>query len=157
MARVRSTGPVRLGAEAAQTINTRAYERGLRRALGGMSDDVKRAVEQTRIQVQNEARRRAPVDTGRLRSSIVSRAENSGRKVGYVVGTNVNYAAAVEYGTAPHRIYPRNKKALYWPGARHPVAYVDHPGTRAQPFMRPAVEMAEIFFKANMARIRGGR
>lgn len=148
---------MRFGASATTRINTRSYERGLRRALGGISDDVKRAVERTRIDVQNEARRRVPVDTGRLRSSIVSRSENSGRTVGYVVGTNVNYAAAVEYGTAPHVIKPKNKKALFWPGARHPVAQANHPGTRAQPFMRPAVEMAEIFFRANLSQVRAGR
>ncbi|NEB83969.1 HK97 gp10 family phage protein [Streptomyces anulatus] len=146
---------MRFSASASSTINTRSYERGLRRVLGRMSDDVKRAVDRTRIDVQNEARRRAPVDTGRLRSSIVSRAEGSGRNVGYLVGTNVNYAAAVEYGTAPHVIKPTNKKALYWPGARHPVAQVNHPGTRAQPFMRPAIEMTDIFFRANLAQIRG--
>ena len=41
--------------------------------------------------------------------------------------SNVNYAAAVEYGTSPHVIKPVNKKALFWPGARHPVAQVNHP------------------------------
>ena len=68
-----------------------------------------------------------------------------------------NYAPAVEFGTAPHRIYPRTKKALAWKtrsaggyvtsksGRRYyksgkvtgevVVAYVDHPGTRAKPFM----------------------
>jgi HK97 gp10 family phage protein len=153
MARFRSRGPVRLGTQASQTINTRAYERGLRRWFGGMSDDVKRAVERTRIDVQNEARRRAPVDTGRLRSSIVSRAENSGRSIGYVVGTNVNYAAAVEYGTAPHVIKPRDKKALFWPGAAHPVAQVNHPGTRPQPFLRPAIELTPIFWRAHASQI----
>ncbi|MGI3198439.1 HK97-gp10 family putative phage morphogenesis protein [Streptomyces sp. GLT-R25] len=116
-----------------------------------------RAVERTRIDVQNEARRRAPVDTGRLRSSIVSRAEGHGRQVGYVIGTNVNYASAVEYGTAPHVIKPKYKKALFWPGANHPVAKVNLPGTRPQPFMRPALEMTDIFFRANLSQIRGGR
>lgn len=138
-------------------LNTRQYERGLRRALGGMSSDVKRAVDRTRIDVQNEARRRAPVDTGRLRSSIVSRAETRGRGVGYVIGTNVTYAADVEFGTAPHVIVPKNRKALYWPGAAHPVARVNHPGTRAQPFMRPALELTEAFLRRNIASIRGGR
>jgi phage gpG-like protein len=134
-------------------INTRAYERGLRRYFGRMSDDVARAVERTRIDVQNEARRRAPVDTGRLRSSIVSRAEGSGRSVGYVIGTNVNYAAAVEYGTSPHVITPKNKRALYWPGAAHPVAKVNHPGTAAKPFLRPAIEMTPIFWRAHASQI----
>lgn len=136
-------------------LNTRQYERGLRRVLGRMSDEVRTAVDRTRIDVQNEARRRAPVDTGRLRSSIVSRADSSARGVGYSVGTNVNYAAAVEYGTAPHVIRPKNKKALAWPGARHPVALVNHPGTRAQPFMRPALALTEQFFRAHLSQIRG--
>lgn len=153
--RFHRTARFRMRAEVRETINTRQYERGIRRVLGGMSDEVKRAVDQTRIDVQNEARRRAPVDTGRLRSSIVSRAETSGRSVGYVVGSNVNYAAAVEYGTAPHVIKPKYKQALYWPGAAHPVAQVNHPGTRAQPFLRPAVELTEIFFRANLSQIRG--
>lgn len=153
MVRVRRSARMRLGTSVSTQINTRAYERGLRRYFGGMSDDVKRAVERTRIDVQNEARRRAPVDTGRLRSSIVSRAEGSGRSLGYVIGTNVNYAAAVEYGTSPHVITPKNKRALYWPGAAHPVAKVNHPGTAAKPFLRPAIELTPIFWRAHASQI----
>jgi hypothetical protein len=144
---------MQMGTQVSAQINTRAYERGLRRVFGRMSDDVKRAVDRTRIDVQNEARRRAPVDTGRLRSSIVSRVEGGGRNLGYVVGSNVNYAAAVEYGTAPHVIKPKYKQALYWPGAAHPVAQVNHPGTRAQPFLRPAIELTPIFWRAHASQI----
>ncbi|MFI1734042.1 HK97 gp10 family phage protein [Streptomyces acidicola] len=144
---------MRANASTSVQINTRQYERGLRRYFGRMSDEVKRAVDRTRMDVQNEARRRAPVDTGRLRSSIVSRAEGSGRSLGYVVGTNVNYAAAVEYGTAPHVIKPKYKRALYWPGAAHPVAQVNHPGTAPQPFLRPAIEMTPIFWRAHASQI----
>lgn len=32
-------------------------------------------------------------------------------------------------GTKPHTIRPRTKKALFWQGASHPVAKVEHPGT----------------------------
>ncbi|MFJ5802681.1 HK97-gp10 family putative phage morphogenesis protein [Streptomyces decoyicus] len=141
---------------ASARIDSRAYERGLRRYLGRMSDDVRKAVERTGTDVQNQARRLAPVDTGRLRSSIVAR-RTTGRGVGYEVGTNVNYARDVEFGTAPHVITPKNGKALYWPGAAHPVAKVNHPGTRAQPFLRPAIEMTDFFFRFHMAGIRGGR
>ncbi|MCX4994261.1 HK97-gp10 family putative phage morphogenesis protein [Streptomyces longwoodensis] len=157
MARARASVNLRAGARTSASINTRAYERGLRRFFGGMSEDVKRAVDRTRMDVQNEARRRAPVDTGRLRSSIVSRAEGGGRSLGYVVGTNVSYAAAVEYGTAPHVIKPKYKRALYWPGAAHPVAQVNHPGTKAQPFLRPAIELTPIFWRAHASQIGRGR
>ncbi|MGA5506828.1 HK97 gp10 family phage protein [Streptomyces umbrinus] len=148
---------MRLRASATQRINTRQYERGLRRYVGRMSDDVKQAVNQTRLDVQSEARRRAPVDTGRLRSSIVSRAENSGRSVGYVVGSNVVYARAIEFGRDEMDIFPKTKQALFWPGAAHPVAKVHVPEIEARPYLRPAIEMTEIFFRANLSQIRGGR
>ncbi len=47
----------------------------------------------------------------------------------------VRYAPYVEFGTRPHVILPKNGKALYWPGARHPVRMVKHPGSKANPFM----------------------
>lgn len=46
-----------------------------------------------------------------------------------------SYAPYVEFGTAPHVILPKDKKALYWPGAAHPVARVNHPGSKANDFM----------------------
>ena len=45
--------------------------------------------------VENEAKRLAPVDTGRLRSSITHEADEDG----VVVGTNVKYAVYQELGT----------------------------------------------------------
>lgn len=37
-------------------------------------------------------------------------------------------------GTKPHVITPRRKRALSWPGGRHPVKRVNHPGNPAQDF-----------------------
>src|ERR1700694_120011 len=45
-----------------------------------------------------------------------------------------SYAPYVEFGTAPHTIYPKEKKALFWPGAAHPVSKVNHPGTKPNQF-----------------------
>ena len=56
------------------------------------------------------------------------------------VGTDLPRGPMVEYGTRPHPIVPRNKGALYWPGAAHPSAAVFHPGTKAQPYLHPAME-----------------
>ncbi len=68
------------------------------------------------------------VDTGRLRQSITRRASEDE----VVVGTNVAYAAIHQFGgkTPPRRIVARRKKALHWPGARHPVRSVMHPGSK---------------------------
>jgi hypothetical protein len=53
-----------------------------------------------------------------------------------------SYARFVQFGTAPHMIFPKDKEALYWPGADHPVRSVHHPGTRANPFMERIVAAA---------------
>lgn len=74
--------------------------------------------------------------SGRLAESLISEVHNKVLRVG---STDVNYATGVELGTAPHVITASNKKALYWPGARHPVARVNHPGTRPYPYLRPAL------------------
>jgi hypothetical protein len=54
-----------------------------------------------------------------------------------------SYAPFVEFGTKPHVILPKNAKALYWPGADHPVARVNHPGTKPNPFMERIVAAAQ--------------
>ena len=50
------------------------------------------------------------------------------------VGTDRPYAAAHQFGTKPFTIRPRTKRALYWPGAKHPVGAVHHPGLPPRPF-----------------------
>ncbi len=74
-------------------------------------------------------------DTGRLRRSFT-------RKIGndqVAIGTNVEYAAALHFGAkvGPHIIKPKHGKALFWPGAAHPVKQVRHPGFTlpARPFL----------------------
>ncbi|WP_098892268.1 HK97 gp10 family phage protein [Streptomyces sp. or3] len=134
------------------TMDARQFERGLRRWVGRLSTESKRAGERTGKRVQNEARRRAPVDSGRLRSSIVSRPEDRGRTYEITVGTNVVYARAIEEGREEMDIFPRTKKALYWPGAVHPVAKVHVPEIPARPYLAPAMAMAETFLREELAR-----
>lgn len=54
-------------------------------------------------------------------------------------GADVFYAHIVEMGARRHRIAPRAKKALEI-GNKFVAGAVDHPGTRPQPFMRPAAD-----------------
>jgi hypothetical protein len=42
----------------------------------------------------------------------------------------VEYGEYLEEGTPPHIIRPKDKKALFWEGAPHPVRQVNHPGTK---------------------------
>ena len=71
------------------------------------------------------------VDTARLRDSITHVVRGSGPSTELLVGTNVAYAAIHQFGgrTSPRKIRPKRKKALWWPGAAHPVGAVNHPGS----------------------------
>ena len=55
------------------------------------------------------------------------------------VGSGKKYAAIHQFGgkTKAHKIRPKRAKALWWPGAAHPVAVVNHPGSKipARPFI----------------------
>jgi phage gpG-like protein len=50
------------------------------------------------------------------------------------IGTDAPYAAAHQFGARAHVISARLKKALFWPGAAHPVKSVKHPGNPPRPF-----------------------
>jgi hypothetical protein len=86
--------------------------------------------------VERDAKRRVPVDTGELRATIHS--THHGLKGRVWVGTD--HWAPTEYGSGPHFIRVKNAKVLHnaetgdFFGRR-----VWHPGTPAQPFMRPAL------------------
>lgn len=139
------------------SMNPREFERGLRRWIGRTTDEAHAAMERTGARIAETAQGLCPVDTGRLRSSIRYEVDGRYRNFTVVVGTNVNYAAEVEYGTGPHVIRPKTKKALYWPGARHPVAKVNHPGTRPKPYMRPAIAAAPQIWRVEAQSIGRGR
>lgn len=57
--------------------------------------------------------------------------------------TPAKYALAVHEGTGPHVITPKKGKALFWKGAKHPVAKVNHPGTRPNRYMPRILEKAQ--------------
>lgn len=90
--------------------------------------------------IAGDARRYCPERTGALQASIEHHLEDGDLIVSATGGDDGRtYAAYVELGTRPHVILPRDRKALFWDGAAHPVGKVDHPGTRPQPFLRPAL------------------
>jgi hypothetical protein len=83
----------------------------------------------------------APVRSGFMRESIHKFiGEGEAR-----VGPTAPYALFVEYGTRPHVIRPVNASCLaFFAGGRMVfAAYVNHPGTRPQPFVRYAAEEAQ--------------
>lgn len=80
----------------------------------------------------------APVDSGALRDSL--RYIKNGRNK-YTVGSfGISYVKFVTEGTAPHEIRPKDKAALSFVsgGTRVFATKVNHPGTKANPFMTDA-------------------
>lgn len=104
------------------------------RQLTGLMPDVKRPA-MSRVVIAGEGimKHEAPVKRGALRRSITSRVERGGDRG--VIGTNINYARAVNDGSRPHIIKPKRAKALFWRGALHPVRVVHHPGSKGVQFV----------------------
>lgn len=118
----------------------------LRDPVGIVGKDMeRRAINVVALAKQNASGRPGPnVDTGRLRASIGSEIKVGPSGVTAVITANVEYASFVELGTPAHEILPRNKQALFWPGAPYPVAIVHHPGSKPYPFLKPALVAASV-------------
>jgi len=132
--------------------------------LPGAIDD---GVETTAREVESDTSKNAPKDTGRLANSYESNRIGLGK---WEVGTDVEYARPVEFGSEPHLITPNGDYPLrfFWEkiGAEVALNYVNHPGTPAQPHLRPALrentrrlqreidreitQLAREIFKANL-------
>lgn len=117
-----------------------------------LADELEDAAEDIALRIEADAKRKAPVESGRLRGSIASEAERvSEEVVRAVIGSNVEYAPFVEMGTDPH---PITGDPLAWEGGGGEMQFateVQHPGTPAQPFLRPAVEQNKPFVRDRVA------
>jgi hypothetical protein len=126
----------------------------LRKKLRALGDALSGAIlaevsDEMALLAQREVQLKAPVDTGAYRGSI--RTEEGPRTATSAessVVTDAAQAFALEFGSGLHAergpkekypIEPDEKKALFWPGAAHPVFRVMHPGIEAQPHFRPAI------------------
>ena len=96
--------------------------------------------------IESDAKRLAPVDTGYLRNNIHTDKISDTH---FIVRSSANYSACVEFGTKAHIIKPVEKQVLHWKKGEEDffAKRVQHPGTTAQPFMRPAFKMAKLRLK----------
>lgn len=90
------------------------------------------------------------VKTGHLRRGVTT---NIGNMEATVHTSNIKYASMVEKGTKAHIIRPKNKKALYWKGASHPVKQVNHPGSKAKPYLIPAFDKEVPYFVEKLKEV----
>lgn len=128
------------------TIRVKLDESVINREMRTSSGMTARGLFRTATQVEAVAKRLAPVDTGRLRSSIQKRVVSRGGRVTAEVTASVKYAAFIHEGTG---IYgPRRKPItarggaflVFTPrGASQPVFARSVRGIRPRPFLRDAL------------------
>jgi HK97 gp10 family phage protein len=121
--------------------------------------------QQVLIQAANhilaEMEARVPVKTGNLRTSLGIKVESDR----VTIGPNERqapYGGYVEFGTKPHVIRPKNPSGVLVfkiNGQKVFAKKVNHPGTQAQPYVRPAFEawvdsLGTMAAEANVTRIK---
>ncbi len=101
------------GQPATWSVDDAKFQAALRRAMGQLKLRTEGDLVRLGLQVQNGARTRCPVDTGRLRSSIQSSGlMHDARGAHVIVGTNVVYAGFVEFGTRHMAAQPYLRPAM---------------------------------------------
>lgn len=90
------------------------------------------------------------VDTGFLKNNIDVIIKGN-----TIILEMPSYGKYVEFGTAPHIIRPKDKKALKWGKGKNAkfAKVVRHPGSRPKPFIRPTIhqQLGQII-KKNIQR-----
>jgi phage gpG-like protein len=139
------------------TSSIRAEIKGLRDTQRNMEQAVKdlhggpmlNAMRDATLMVTRDAKKNAPVDTGRLRASITPEVIDVGETIRGVVGSNVSYAPYVELGTRPH--WPPIAALEVW-ARRHGVSAFLVARAISRRGTKP-VEYLQRAFDANKGRI----
>lgn len=87
-------------------------EKGLDDLFESPLGDVAKELKRRGIRVQATAKRLCPVDTGRLRASITESLQRDIGGLVEVIGTDVEYAPFVEFGTSRAPAQPFLRPAL---------------------------------------------
>ena len=93
-------------------VEVRLDQGALQRLLNGPEGPVAKDLARRAVQVDRQAKALAPVDTGRLRSSINWRLARDGIGLAAIIGTNVSYAIYQEFGTSRQAAQPFLRPAL---------------------------------------------
>lgn len=93
-------------------VDSALFQAALQEQLKRIGLRTEGAVLRLAIDVQNRARELAPVDTGRLRSSINHKPGRDGSGYYVDVGSNVEYAPHIEFGTSRAPAQPYLRPAL---------------------------------------------
>lgn len=93
-------------------------------------------------EIQNLAKTKVGVRTGKLRNSLHMRHMRESRGQYVWIGSTLDYALAHHEGTAPRTIVPKSGKVLRFV-SRGQIVYahsVQHPGTKANRYLSEALK-----------------
>lgn len=93
-------------------VDDRAFQDGLRRAVASLKLDTEADLIRLGHRAVRAMRQFCPVDTGRLRNSIGMTQGRDGRGLFIDVGTNLDYAPPVEFGTRHQEPQPFVRRGL---------------------------------------------
>lgn len=128
-------------------------------------ENIAKVQQETAKTIWEDVVNNAPMDTGGYISSIqVSPTEKEGNTIRTEIytdatvstlgGKTYNLGYLLENGTSPHLIEPVNAKMLHFViGGQDIFAKrVNHPGTKAQPHFKPALDKNRRTYKENIRR-----
>ena len=98
--------------------------------------DVTKPLTKAGLLVEREARMNCPVNTGNLRSSITSEVEGNTA----TIGTNVEYAPYVEFGTGLFAKNGDGRQDVPWVYRDDEGNYHSTSGMKPQPYLLPALD-----------------
>jgi HK97 gp10 family phage protein len=132
------------------------FQKGLQSAAKATPVEMRAAMTEATLTVESTARSLAPRDTGRLQGSISSRITGGGTSLVGEIGPSVRYGLFVERGTRPH--WPPVAAVSGWARRRGIPPFlvarsIARKGTRAQPYMEPALERNRGRIEAIFARV----
>lgn len=135
-------------------VNAAQESAGMKVKIEAILARLKIVMRNNRLALLMDIRRNCSKQSGATAKSIKTVASDGG--LTFTIESDNPNVERLEFGTPPHWIFPRFKKALYWAGALHPVRKVFHPGTRAQPFIMPAVNRFTAKILADISRVFKG-
>lgn len=104
--------------------------------------------------VSADAKRLSPVDSGRLRASLMPEIRQEGRTTLGVVGSNVEYAAAVELGSRAH--WAPSGPLKLWARRKGATEFLLHMGSAPFVYLKAkkGVFYLQNAFNKNVAKIK---
>lgn len=93
-------------------VDDKAFQAGLRRAIAGIKLETEADLTRFAQRVVRSARQFCPVQYGVLRGSINATPGRDSRGLFYDIGTNVEYALPVEFGTRYQQAQPFMRRGL---------------------------------------------